>query len=171
MNNNINTSTEDWISIGKIIKPHGLKGELKINLQTEADLSNVQIKIKDLKFKIKDFRRTGTGFAMIKVQGIDSIEEAEKYINSEILLKKDILLDDEFFIADIIGMKALDYLTEKPIGIIKSIQNVPLKPVLEITHSEQSDKDFFIPFLLGVYVYDIDIKGKILKLKDWEFFV
>ena len=111
-----------YIDIGEFIKPHGILGELLFNLYNP--LSNVmdsecELFIKEngayKKLEIEKIRRANKGY-LIKLNGADSIESAEKFKKTSVYINKaDIKLDkDEFLISDLIGLNCYN---EKKINI------------------------------------------------------
>ena len=121
-----------YIDIGEFIKPHGIFGELLFNLHNP--LSNVmdsecEFFIKEngayKKLEIEKIRRANKGY-LIKLNGVDSIESAEKFKRTFVYINKtDIKLDkDEFLISDLIGLNSNGEATSIYIQKILSPYNV-----------------------------------------------
>ena len=98
------------ICIAKILKPQGIKGEVKAQPLTNVlavfkSIENVIISEKEYKIQKISLRK---GFLYIKFQGIDTRNDAENLRNQFIKVDKSKLEDakqeDEFFIDDLIGM-------------------------------------------------------------------
>ena len=85
---------DKYISIGKIRKPHGLEGFLKILLFNEE--SNAILDLKYLRLK-KDLKKSidlkieslDLNSLLVKFFGIDNRNEADKYRDYEILILHD----------------------------------------------------------------------------------
>ncbi len=94
--------------VGRILKPRGLKGEMKIELFTSNPdrLKKLkQLKIADKCFAVEKFNLDGN-FAFIKLGMVDNIDDAESLRNKTIVADRAMLPDldkDEFYISDIIG--------------------------------------------------------------------
>lgn len=104
---------KDFLSVGQIINTHGLKGELKIYPLTD-DIR----RFRKLKFVYIDSVQNKVAWCklqsdkvILKIEGIDSIEQAQKYKNKYIEVKREDavkLSEGEYFIADLIGCKVFD---------------------------------------------------------------
>ena len=94
--------------VGKALRPRGLKGELRFELYTSDPMrfrSVQQFKLGDTAFDVEKISVEGD-FAYIKFIGIDSVEEAEKYLGKSLYEKSSELPKlggDKVYIADIIG--------------------------------------------------------------------
>lgn len=84
---------EDLISIGQVLKPHGIHGFLKV-----LNLSSFPERFKILRRVILSFgnilkefdveeTRFHKKFILFKIKGIDNLEEAEKWRGAEIMVK------------------------------------------------------------------------------------
>ena len=77
----------EYIEIGQIVNTNGLKGVVKVNPFTDdiskfEDLKYVYIQLKNELKKVKiEQVRYNKNQVLLKLEGIDSIEEAEKYRN------------------------------------------------------------------------------------------
>lgn len=102
------------IEIAKIVKPQGIKGEVKALPLTNVlavfnDLKEIIIDGKTLKVYHSSFRQ---GFLYLQIEGINSRNDAENLRNKFIQIEKAILdtflPEDEFLIDDLIGMTLYD---------------------------------------------------------------
>ena len=78
------------INIGRIVKPQGLKGEVKLQLSTNnlAVFNNLkEIYIGNSSAKIEHLRLKGN-FVYIKLKGIDDIDKAELLRGKEVYIDK-----------------------------------------------------------------------------------
>ena len=107
-----------YISIGRIINTHGLKGEAKIDCWTDfPDLrfgGNYPVYIKEdgqyhplypVRFRMHK------GFPLVVFKGLESINLIEPYRNKELFVDeedREELDDGEFYMDDLVGMKVLD---------------------------------------------------------------
>lgn len=102
-----------YLEVGKIVNTFGIRGQVKVipftdDIKRFDKLKSVYIvKKKELEpHKIEQVKYT-TNMVILKLEGIDSIEEAEKYKNCSLKIdRKDAikLPKDTFFIADLIGL-------------------------------------------------------------------
>ena len=117
----------ELLTIGKIVKPQGVKGELKVQLYTsyEKGVKNLktvyvdQIGKKNIKTVSVRF-----GFAYILFEGYSSRNEVENLRNLEISASKEdmkIVEDDIFYIEDVIGCEVFDENKNK-IGVLEDVE-------------------------------------------------
>ena len=107
-----------YISIGRIINTHGLKGEAKIDCWSDfPELrfgGNYPVYIKEGKeyVPLHPVRfRMHKGFPLVVFKGLENINLIERYRNKELFVDeedREELDDGEFYMDDLIGMKAVD---------------------------------------------------------------
>lgn len=120
---------QDYLIIGQMVKPQGVKGEIKVKVLSEdenrfLDLKTIFIKDKD-SYKPLEVSSSDTRgeFAYITLNGVTNRNEAEKYRNMYIYINRENALKLEngrYFICDLIG---IEIYTEKDehIGILADI--------------------------------------------------
>lgn len=161
---------KDILRVGKIVNTHGLKGEVKVIPLTDDPkrynelefviIDGVERKIQGCKYQ-KDR-------VIVKVDGIDSIEEAEKYKNKYMEIPREHavpLEEDTYYIADIIGCLVYDT-NGKNLGEVYDVIQTKNNDVYWI----RKPKELLIPVLLDI-VTDIDIDNKKITIKpvgEWQ---
>lgn len=161
----------DLIEIGKILKPHGVKGEM-IFLFTQASFAetdnNFYFFLLDgtyVPFFINDFRFVSNVSASIKIEGINTIEEAINYNDTLIYLPKELIkekqeeLDLESEWEQFIGYTILDE-NNKLIGKIDSVDSSTMNVLFVVLNK---DEEFLIPATQD-FIIEIDSKIKQLHL-------
>jgi len=97
--------------VGYVLKPHGIKGEVKINpvsprLERFKYLNRIHIRKDSVKtYSIEHLRITG-GFVYLKFHQINSRTDAEELRGCEVLINDSQLInleEDEYFVHDLIG--------------------------------------------------------------------
>lgn len=163
------------ILIGKIVGPHGIKGTIKVKPFTDFFERFEQNNIVKIKFENSLFEFLieesflHKGFICLKLRGIDNIEEATKYKNCEIIIREDELKplsEDEYYIHDLIGLKVLNE-EDVQIGVITDVISLPSNDAYEI---ELLNKKKVLYPAVKDYIKEIDIKQKIIRLKNYEGF-
>ncbi len=126
--------------LGRILKPHGLKGEVRVlpiefALQEKGVGSVLTLKRKhrELRLKIETIRR-GPRYLIIKFEGINSLEEAEALRGFEIL-------GEETKAPTLEGKKAMA--GGRILGIVKEVLPIPMNPVVVI--ETDSGKEILVP--------------------------
>ena len=103
----------EYIEIGQIVNTNGLKGVVKVNPFTDdiskfEELKYIYIQLKSELKKVKiEQVRYNKNQVLLKLEGIDSIEEAEKYRNFYLKIEKksqEELGEDTYYIVDLIGI-------------------------------------------------------------------
>lgn len=107
---------EDLLQVGVITTTHGIKGEVKVFPTTDdknrfKDLKEVYLDTGEEKLLlevegVKFFKQ----FVILKFKGIDNINDIEMYKRCPLLVTRENaveLEEDEYFIADLIGLKVL----------------------------------------------------------------
>lgn len=156
---------EEYLEIGQIVNTNGLKGTLKVKPLTDditrfEDLETVYIqKAKELiEFKIQEVKYS-KNMVLLKLEGIDNIEEAEKYRNFYIKInRKDAveLEEDSYFIVDIIGCEVYTE-SQELLGKVIDVFSTGSNDVYTVKNSE--GKEILLPAIEDV-IKDVDIKNK-----------
>ncbi|MBA5850488.1 16S rRNA processing protein RimM [Clostridium sp. cel8] len=155
---------EEFITIGKIVNTHGIKGELKIYPLTD-DLNRFKI-LKDVyidgKFRKVLNCKLQSKRAVLKIEGINSIEDASLYKGKYIKVKREdaIELDKgSYYITDIIGCRVIDT-DGVDCGIVSDVLHTPNNDVYWI----KEGKELLIPALEGI-VLNVDIEKSEILIK------
>nr|HID59864.1 16S rRNA processing protein RimM [Desulfobacterales bacterium] len=158
-----------FLPIGKIVGTHGVKGRLKVYSYAQSPSSFVPGGIVYIKGRSGDVR----GFEilassphkrniLLTLRGIATIEAAEPWIGSEILIdrtKLPELEEGEYYWFQIIGLKV--YTTEgEYLGLVDSILPTGSNDVYVVRDGE---KEVLVPALESV-VLDIDLKSGLMNV-------
>ncbi len=144
------------INIAKAVKVIGLKGEIKVYPYSPESSIRVglTIYIDSKKYTITSMRYQKK-LPVIKLLGIDTIEQAEPFINKELFInREDIVLDDgEYLITDLIGFDIYDNQTH--IGVLKDIWTEYAHDIYVVDAGEEK----YIP-AVKEFVKEIDLANK-----------
>ena len=140
------------IEIAKIVKPQGIKGEVKALALTNvlAVFNLVKNCVVDGKSMKIDKLAIRQGFLYIKFNGIDTRNDAETLRNKSIKIEKELLLSikgDEFLVEDLIGMALYDE-NHNFVGQILNIENYGATDILVI---EKDGRRVEVPYLGEVF--------------------
>jgi len=150
--------------IGKVVKPQGIKGEVKAEIITSfpehfEQLAHIYIEQDDfVKYDVEDSRLSDR-FVFIKFKEVQSRDEAERlrdkylYIPDEELFP---LKDDEFYHHQLIGLKVFDQ-DNGYLGVVKDIETYPLNDFLSI--ESENKKNYLIPVVKD-FIKEVDIKSQ-----------
>ena len=165
---------DEFISIGKILNFHGIKGEVKIGYtkgkekQIEA-LKQVMVTLdgKDTFFNVSAVR-FHKQFALVKFKEVNSINDVEKIKGLDIKIPKaeaeKNLEEDEFLVSDLVGMDVLNKDGEK-IGIISHIGSNGVSEIIEVTDANK--KTHLVPFVKAL-VPVVNTKKRQIIINDIE---
>ncbi len=156
---------QEYLEVGQIVNTNGLKGLLKINPFTD-DITRferlktilVEHKKELLEFEIESVRYQKKQ-VLLKLKGIDTIEEAEKYREDYLKIKRnkeEKLPEDTYYIVDLIG---LDIYTEggELLGKLDDIFSTGSNDVYVVKNSE--GKQILLPAISDV-IKNIDLEQK-----------
>ena len=156
---------QEYFEVGQIVNTNGLKGLLKINPFTDditrfERLKTIFIEHKKelLEFEIESVRYQKKQ-VLLKLKGIDTIEEAEKYREDYLKIKRnkeEKLPENTYYIVDLIG---LDIYTEggELLGKLDDIFSTGSYDVYVVKNSE--GKQILLPAISDV-IKNIDLEQK-----------
>lgn len=111
--------------VAKGIKAHGIRGDIKINCLMDTPSSVCQLKeviVKGKTYKVEKVRDIGASFALLKLDGIDTMDKAETFRDIEIFSARDKmpkLKPGTYYIGDLLGSKVL--VGNEELGILSEI--------------------------------------------------
>ncbi len=167
----------DLLPIGRVVKPHGVKGKIKVDYFGE-DLNRFplyrQVFIKNHEGRLQTYEILEAvpqpPRLILRLKGIERIEEVEPLVGREILIEKRSLPDlqeGEYYWFDILGIE-VETPEGRRIGRVKKIFPTGANDVYVI---EGKRKEIFLPATEEV-IQSIDIKKgrmKVIRMEGlWE---
>ena len=163
------------LKVGKIVNTHSLKGEVKVISSTDFEEERFKKGSKLLITRgnqlirevVVQSYRNHKNFLLVKFEGIDSVEEAEKLKNLQIKIDSDEvgeLEENEFYFHEIIGCQVFDE-NDKNLGEIIDILTPGANDVWVI--KGENGKEILIPYIEDV-VKQIDITNKKVNIEIME---
>lgn len=160
---------EDLLQVGVITQTHGIRGEVKV-FPTTDDAGRFQ----ELKQVILDTGKETLSleienvkyfkqFVILKFKGYDNINDIERYKRCALLIERSDavpLEEDEYFVADMIGMKVLTDQGEE-FGILKDVMETGANDVYVIEHPSKGE--VLVPAIKEC-ILDVDIPGGQMKI-------
>ena len=144
---------EDLLRVGVIANTHGVHGEVKV-FPTTDDVNRFK-KLKNVKLdtgkELIELKITGVKFfknmAILKFDGIDNINEIEKYKGKDLLITREQavpLKKDEYFICDLIGCQVV---TEegKVVGELVEVLQTAANDVFVVQGAGK--KEILVPYI------------------------
>ena len=152
------------LAVGKICNTHGVRGNIKLIPWTDfpevfEDID--YITVENIRYDIKDVKYQKSNI-ILKLQGIDTVEEAEKLRDltaycEETQLEE--LPEDTYYIADLIGCDV--YEGENLLGKVADVFSAGGADLYEI---KGKGAPIYLP-AIKENVLSVDIKNKIIKVK------
>lgn len=159
----------EYLEAGKLINTHGVRGEFKLDAWCDTHKSFSKTKEFYLtpsgegRLEIEGIRGFGK-FMLVKFRGIDTLDDALKYKNKTVYVHRSQVAKKEgaFFVADLIGLDAIDVKTNEVFGKIVDFTDKGSGDLYEI--ELPSGKTVYIP-AIKVFVKKTDLeKGVYFEL-------
>ena len=161
--------TEEFVTIAKVIKTQGRRGEVAAALLTDFperfaarkrlfalrdDNSRREVQLEDHWFH--------KGQVVLKFAGVDSIGDAETLLGAEIQIPRGDrapLAEDAVYVGDLAGCQVFD--AGKLVGVIADVQfGAGEAPLLVV----RGEKEFLVP-LVAEYIEKISLEQKRVEMK------
>lgn len=142
------------LEVGRILNTHGVRGEVKVDAWLDDPVLMKQIKtlvVGGTGYPIRSVRMQGR-FALVLLEGITSIDEAIPLKGKVALAAREEipLAEGAHFVADLIGLDAVDETTGRVFGKIAEIHEYPAQDVYEV----RGERTYLIPdvpeFVAGI---------------------
>jgi 16S rRNA processing protein RimM len=155
--------------IGRVIKPHGVKGKMKVEYFGE-DLRRFslyrEIYIEGEQGRLESYEILEAipqpPRLIVRIKGIEKIEEAEPLIGKKILVEKEALPEleeGEYYWVDLLGIKVETW-EGKKIGKVREIFSTGAHDVYVV---EGKRREILLPAIEEV-IESIDLKKKVMKV-------
>ncbi len=161
---------KEYLEAGKIVTTHGVKGEVKIMPYTDTpellcEFERLFIEKNMDEIYIKK-SRTAKNMVIAKIEGVDTVEQAEKLRNKVLFMHRDDLELDEdtYFIQDLIGMEVKDADTNFEYGKITDVLQNGANDVYVVKGAE---REYLVPAIPDV-VISTNVDGNIMLIRPLE---
>lgn len=158
---------KQFLETGKITSTHGLKGEVRVQpwadspeFLTEFDelyLDNGARKI------VITSSRVHKGMLIMKIKGVDSIEDADRLRNRILYMNRDDveLEDGAYFIQDLIGLDVIDDDTGERLGTLADVSETGANDVYHVRTGD--GREVLIPVIPDV-VREISLEDGCVRI-------
>ncbi len=162
-----------YLETGKIVAEQGVKGEVRV--QYWCDSAEFLCEFDELylnkgrgeKEKITiEYARPHKNLVVMKIAGVDTVEDAQKYRNKILYIDRDSveLEEGNYFVQDLIGLVVIDNDSGEEYG---KISNVTETGANDVYHIKSGEKILYIPAIPDV-VKEVDIDGGVMKIHVLE---
>ncbi len=160
----------DYFLIAEILRPHGIKGEVKIKSHSE-DLDNL-MQVKTLYIKENNAYcpieaegfRLHSGEVLLQIKNVYDRNTAERYRNTELYIARtdaSPLEEGEFYISDILGIRIVDR-EGNELGVLKDVLTSYATYVYQVRCKNGT---FLFPAIDKVFV-NVDIDKGVMVLDE-----
>ena len=153
---------KEFLQAGKITAPHGLRGEMR--MQPWSDGADFLRSFKRVFFDEDGVEcvplsaaRAHGNMTLIKLKGVDSIEQAERLRGKIVYVKKsDVPLpDDRAYVSEVIGCSVIDAKNGEVLGKVSDVLKYPASDVFSV---DTKNGEKLVPNV-PVFVEKIDVKA------------
>lgn len=156
---------KNYLEIGKIVSVFGIKGEVKV--QPWCDTPDFLCEFDRLFRKSGDIveiehSRVQKNIVIMKIKGVDTVEDAQKMRNHVLYISRDDVELDEgcYFIQDLIGLTVENAETGEVYGEISDVSQTGANDVYHIKTAD--NKELLVPAIPEVVVETDLENGKML---------
>lgn len=163
-----------YISVGKILNFHGIKGEAKVGFTKNQedfilmlDKVYVQEGAQYIPLDVENVR-INKNFALFKFKGIDSINDLMEYKGKLLFVNEDTirenLEEDEFLIDELVGLSVFDE-NDKKLGFVVGVSNNGASDLLSV--KTNSKHICLVPFVQAI-IRKVSISDKKIIINNIE---
>lgn len=160
---------EEVYKIGKLGKPHGVKGEVSFMFdddvfdRVDADYLVLDVDGILVPFFIDEYRFRSDESALMKFEDIDTQDKARDLTGDEVYFPRSLSDggDENVSWAEIFGFEVVDKNTNKTIGIIKSVDDSTINTLFEIETND--GKEVLIPANEDL-IHEADMENRRIKM-------
>jgi len=157
------------LEIGKILRPHGIKGTVKVECYVDEHFSmfkEVLITEKRVKAQVKNVQNLNNDFYIVSLDVIPDVDTAEKFRNQSIYIDRDLYSEfkDQLYLSDLINKPILNEKGEQ-IGYMVDYDDYGASVVLTIKSGVSS---YQIPYVKDIIIYDEEKGAFVIDQQTFE---
>ena len=161
---------EDVYKIGRLGKPHGVRGELSFMFsddvfdRVDADYLIVETEGILVPFFIEEYRFRSGETALLKLEGISTVERARELTNSDVFFPRRLAQndDEEMTWAQIVGFRLVDEQLGKVVGSICSVDDSTENVLFDVATPD--GKNLLIPAAED-WISDVDTEKREIRMR------
>ena len=157
------------LEIGKVLRPHGIKGAVKVECYVDEHFStfkDLMITNKLAKAQVKNVQNLNKDFYIVTLDVIQDVDTAEKFRNQSIYIDRDLYSEfkEKLYMSDLINKPVMNEKGEQ-IGYMVDYDDYGASVVLTIKSGFSS---YQIPYVDEVINYDEDKGAFVINQKTFE---
>jgi 16S rRNA processing protein RimM len=164
-----------YVSVGKIVNFHGIKGEAKVGCSKNQQdffnsLDTVFIKDRDNYIPLEiAYSKPHKNVMIVKFVGVDSINDLLEYKGQLLFVEENIIretLDEnEFLIDELVGLEVYDAKSRQKLGFVVGVSNNGATDLISVKTNSKNIS--LVPFVEAI-VPVVDIKSKRIEINNME---
>jgi len=158
---------DEYIETGKIVNTHGMRGEVRVQPWADSPgfltgFDHYYIDGEPVKVLSSKVHK---GCVIAALEGIDDIDAAIRMKNKIINVRKeDVQLEEgRFFVADLVGLQAVDAETGESIGTLSDVLSLPSNNVYVI----KGEREILVP-AVPEFIVETNLADGFVKLRMIE---
>lgn len=163
---------KEYIEAGKIVTTHGVRGEVKLypwcdDPEMFLDIETIYLDAKGQKPLALEGVRFVKNMPLLKIEGVNSIDEAAKLRDKIIYIHRDDIPmeEGEYLIQDLMGLQVVDADDGHLYGELTQVSPTGANDVYHIRFTD--GKERLIPAIPQV-VIEVDLDGGVMKIRPLE---
>lgn len=160
---------EDVYRIGRLGKPHGVKGEVSLQFsddvfdRVDADYLVLEIDGILVPFFMEEYRFRSGEIALIKFEGIDSEDRARELTGCSVYFPREHADtdDDHLTWAELVGYRIIDAATRQTVGTIAAVDDTTINTLFELTTADGNS--LLIP-VGDDFIVDVDKQARAITM-------
>ncbi len=165
----------EYITLGKIVKTIGLRGEVKILSSSDFSMDRYRKNNEIYLFNertgerklvhVKNYRKDQQ-FDIVSFLEFDNIDEVSTFVNALVQITKEsaTLPNGYYHYSDLVGCNVYDE-KHNLLGTIKKVEQFASYQTLRVSRSNA--KDFFVPFVKQ-FIMNVDLENKSITIHVLE---
>lgn len=162
----------NWFIVGRVLKPQGVRGEVKIAPETdfpqrfrEDDQLILQRSGEKKTYLVEHVKNLNKGLMAVKFQGVESRDEAEKLRGATIVVDEEHLYplgEDEYYHHQLIGCEVEDI----NLGVLGTLNEIFFNGGTDI-YVVKAEKEIMIPAIKEI-IKEIDLENRRIIVEVYE---
>lgn len=157
---------KQYLETGRVVGTHGVRGEMRVQPWCDSPAFLTRFRTLYLTqdgsqaITVKTARAHGN-LVLLKLDGVDTIEQAERLRGKTLYLNRDDLRlgQGDYLVQDLIGCEVLDADSGNTLGTLSDVSKTGAN---DVWHVEQSGREYLVPAIAQCVVsVDVD-KGQVV---------
>ncbi len=152
-----------FVEAGEIVNVHGLKGEVKVlpwldSVEDLCEFDRCRIARKDYDIELCRVQKTCN---LVKLKGIDTVEDAQALRGKTVLLYREDISDEVIFAAELVNVEV--FCENRKLGLITQVLDYPGNSVYVV----KGEKQYMIP-AVKEFILNTDLEANRMDVKLLE---